>query len=102
MEKIIEKYFLNEGSKLVKVKGTETQVDAWFEDKQGNIQHRCVESYEIIRLQEIEDEEERKEDLISELKERSNRELSMALNFIKEMERKEEEFFEEFYEGNER
>jgi hypothetical protein len=54
MEKLIKKYFLNEGSKLVKVGPINNgQCDAWFEDEAENVQHRCVEHKDIIRYEII-------------------------------------------------
>tara|TARA_R110002074_G_scaffold388736_1_gene571613 strand:- start:679 stop:867 length:189 start_codon:yes stop_codon:yes gene_type:complete len=52
MKDLIAKYFLNEGSTLVK-KGrinSKEECNAWFKDSNGNIQHRCVEEIDLKNI----------------------------------------------------
>ena len=93
MEKLIKKYFLNEGSKLVKVSPINNgQCDAWFEDEAENVQHRCVEHKDIERM-----EKEERESLISELKKYETRQLYIALQAIKQEEEEYDALTNDYY-----
>lgn len=52
MEKIIEKYYLAEGCKLVNYNIDTNGVDCWFDSPQWR-EHRCL-SFEDFKLLEIE------------------------------------------------
>lgn len=53
MQEIIEKYYLAEGSKLIRHSIGTNGVDCWFDTDKVR-QHRCLsfEDFEMIKLQE--------------------------------------------------